>query len=31
LVEMEDGRILGTHQDAQAWANATSGITPSTA
>ncbi len=31
LVEMEDGRILGTHQDAQAWANATSGIAPSTA
>ena len=29
LVEMEDGRILSTHQDAEAWAVATSGTTPS--
>ena len=31
LVEMEDGRILATHQDAEAWAKATSNTLPSTA
>jgi ABC-type lipoprotein export system ATPase subunit len=31
LVEMEDGRILATHQDAEAWAKATSNPSPSTA